>query len=237
MRKMRFWKAVMGLVAASWLFAPAAQALSVDLISNGDFETGDLSGWTTAGNARGETFAVNEGTRNPHGPLRATEPLSGSYDALYVPRFSGAASLTQFFTVPDQVFSATFSFTERVGLWGFFDVSNHQFRVSVIDQIGDVISQVYSTASAGLQLGSGTPSDLSFDLTALMQANQGRTLGVQFELEAQHWSMNASLDNVSMMVETPAAVPLPPTIWMMLAGLGALGAMGWKRRRSGGRLA
>lgn len=227
----RLYKTMVAAATAGLLWAGAAQALTVDLISNGDFEGGSLSGWSTTANSRGETFVVNDGSTNPPGPLGATAPISGSYDTYFSPRRAGVGSLTQYFTVPDQVLSATFNFTQRVGLWGFYDIPDQQFRVSVVDQIGNVVSRIYSTAASGLQLDNGTITPLSFDLTALMQANQGQTLGVQFELEARRWSMNVSLDDIAMMVETPATVPLPPTVWMMLAGLGLFGYLGWKRRR------
>jgi hypothetical protein len=190
------------------------------------FETGNLSGWSTTANGAGETFEAERGTRrNP--------ALSGSYDVSYDPTYAGVSTLTQFFTVPDQVVSATFNFTQQIDLFGTYAIPNQQFKASIVNSLGTVISQVYSTASSGLQLGTGTASTLSFDLTSLMQANAGNSLGVQFSLEAQTWSMTATLDDIAMMVETPAAVPLPPTIWMMLAALGLFAFLGWKRRERG----
>jgi PEP-CTERM motif. len=254
----RLWKAMIALATASVLSAGAAQALSVDLITNGTFESGSLSGWSTTGNAAGETFVVNDGTpvNNPRGlPFQLPsglasklgtigkspearggriEPISGLYDTIFRPVYSGVATLTQYFTVPDEVISATFDFTARVGLFGLYSDPNHQFRVSVVDQLGDVIQEVYATATGGIQLGNGTATTLTFDLTTLLQANQGQTLGVQFALEAQTWQMNVSLDDIAMMVETPATVPLPASAWMMLAGLGLFGALGWKQRRRAG---
>ncbi|KEO53064.1 PEP-CTERM sorting domain-containing protein [Thioclava pacifica] len=254
----RLWKAVIALATASVLSAGAAQALSVDLITNGGFESGTLSGWSTTGNSAGETFVLNDGTpvNNPQGiPFRpppglgskldtisnssearggSIAPISGLYDTLFRPTYSGVATLTQFFTVPDEVISATFEFTARVGLFGLYSDPDHQFRVSVVDQLGDVVQEIYATATGGVQLGNGTASTLSFDLTTLLQANQGQTLGVQFALEAQTWQMNVSLDDIAMMVETPATVPLPASVWMMLAGLGLFGALGWKQRRGAG---
>ncbi|WP_417807278.1 PEP-CTERM sorting domain-containing protein [Thioclava sp.] len=222
----RFITGIFALALAGSLSAGAAQALSVDLISNGGVETGNLSGWSTTSNGSGESFESQSGSfLNP--------ALSGNYDVSYDPNYRGVSTLTQFFTVPDQVISATFNFTQQIGLYGYFDIPDQQFTASIVDSLGTVISQVYSTASSGLQIGSGTASTLSFDLTSLMQANAGNSLGVQFSLEAQRWSMTATLDDIAMMVETPAAVPLPPTIWMMLAALGLFGFLGWKRREGG----
>jgi len=219
----RFITGIFALALAGTLSAGAAQALSVDLITNGDFETGNLSGWSTTANSRGESFESVRGRRT-------TPALAGRYDVSYDPKYAGVSTLTQYFTVPDPIMSATFNFTQQIDLFGYYSIPNQQFTASIINSVGAVISQVYSTATSGLQLGAGTASTLSFDLTSLMQANVGNSLGVQFSLEAQTWSMTATLDDIAMMVETPASVPLPPTIWMMLAGLGLFGWLGWKRR-------
>jgi len=230
----RFITGIFALALAGTLSAGAAQALSVDLISNGDFETGDLSGWSTTQTDNSNGFQINNGRFNPAGPQGRTAPISGNYDALSSQTGYGIGTLTQFFTVPDQVVSATFTFTEKVMnyyLFGFSDPSQ-EFRVSIIDQAGAVISNIFST-DAGDPTRPASPTTLSYDLTSLLQANQGNTLGVQFQQQDSYYYMNTSLDDIAMMVETPAAVPLPPTIWMMLAALGLFGVLGWRRRDVG----
>ena len=217
----RFITGICALALAGTLSAGAAQALSVDLISNGDFETGDLSGWSTTANSRGETFeAVASSRRDP--------AIAGAYDVTYDPRFSGIATLTQFFTVPDQVISATFNFTVQMG--STILNSSPLTEVSILDSFSNVVWSRFSTSS------NTAISPITFDLTTLLQSYQGQSLGVQFGFTPSSFpvvSGDLTLDDIAMMVETPAAVPLPPTIWMMLAALGLFGVLGWRRRDVG----
>ncbi|MEX1660206.1 PEP-CTERM sorting domain-containing protein [Thioclava sp. 15-R06ZXC-3] len=230
----RFITGIFALALAGTLSAGAAQALSVDLITNGDFETGNLSGWNTTTTGYSNGFLINNGNVNPAGPQGRTAPISGNYDVLSSQTGYGIGTLTQFFTVPDQIISATFSFTEKVMNYyvlGYSD-PNQEFRVNLINQAGTVISNIFST-DAGDNTRPNSPTTLSYDLTSLLQANLGNTLGVQFQQQDSYYYMNTSLDDIKMMVETPAAVSLPPTIWMMLAALGLFGFLAWKRRDAG----
>ncbi|WP_417809753.1 PEP-CTERM sorting domain-containing protein [Thioclava sp.] len=230
----RFITGIVALVLASSLSAGTAQALSVDLITNGDFETGDLSGWTTTSTRKekDQRFVIDEGKKKE-------PPLSGNYDVTYETKHEGVATLTQFFTVPSKVASATFSFTQQIDISKVIkidkivDWADQQFTVSVVDSLGAMISEIYATTSQDIPKGDGTASMLSFDLTSLMQAYAGDTLGIQFSLAVVDKSMTVTLDGIAMMVETPAAVPLPASIWMMLAGLGLFAFLGWKRRDAG----
>ena len=224
MKFRRFITGICALALAGTLSAGAAQALSVDLISNGDFETGNLSGWSTTSNGSGESFDIYRGRG------RGQPALNGRYDVRYDPNYSGIATLTQFFTVPDQVVSAAFSFTWQIASTSFLSLNNPLFEVSIIDSFSNVLAYG-STDSSGTQVVLN-----STDMTTLLQSNQGQSLGVQFGFTPSDYigvSGAATLDDIAMMVETPAAVPLPPTIWMMLAALGVFGFLGWKRRALG----
>ncbi|KEO57427.1 PEP-CTERM domain protein [Thioclava indica] len=224
MKFRRFITGICALALAGSLSAGAAQALSVDLISNGDFETGNLSGWSTTSNGSGESFDIYRGRG------RGQPALNGRYDVRYDPRYAGISTLTQFFTVPDQVVSTTFSFAWQVGSTSIVSLTNTLLQVSVIDSVNNVLWNGYTNSA-------GTPvNQFSTDMTALMQSYQGQSLGVQFGFTPSNFigvSGDATLDDIAMMVETPAAVPLPPTIWMMLAALGVFGFLGWKRRDLG----
>ncbi|WP_078542160.1 VPLPA-CTERM sorting domain-containing protein [Thioclava sp. DLFJ5-1] len=229
-----FAKRCLALVVASVLYASAAQAVTVDLITNGDFETGDLSGWNSTSSSYAEDFQINNGRFNPRGPTRRVDPISGSYDVMNEQTGYGISTLTQFFTVPDRVISASFNFTYQLvnHYASGFDDPNQQFRVSLIDDAGAVISQIFSTQPGDAAVQGATP--LSYDLTSYLQAGVGSTLGIQFDVETSYYYMNASLDDIAMMVETPATVPLPASVWMMLAGLGLFVALGRSRKARNG---
>lgn len=227
----RFVKRALALFVASVLYSSAAQAVTVDLITNGDFETGNLSGWSTSSTAFADDFQINNGRFNPRGPTRRVDPISGNYDVMNEQTGYGVSTLTQFFAVPDQVISASFNFTYQIVnhyLLGYDD-PNQQFRVSLIDNAGAVISQIFATQPGDATTQGATA--LSYDLTSYLQAGVGSTLGIQFDVETHYYYMNASLDEIAMMVETPATVPLPASVWMMLAGLGLFVGLGWLGRR------
>lgn len=219
-----FAKRCLALVVASVLYASAAQAVTVDLITNGDFETGDLSGWSTSANSGGETFEIDRGNRGH-------PALGGAYDVSFDPRYAGTASLTQYFDVPDQVLAATFSFTAQIGNT-FFSTNSPLFQLSVFDSLNNVIYAAYSNSFNTV----ATP--VSLDLSSLLQSNQGATLGLQFSFEPASgfvgFSSDVTLDDIAMLVETPATVPLPASVWMMLAGLGLFVALGWSRKARNG---
>ncbi len=229
-----FAKRCLALLVASVLYTSAAQAVTVDLITNGDFETGDLSGWNATSTSYAEDFQINNGRFNPRGPTRRVDPISGSYDVMNEQTGYGISTLTQFFAVPDQVISASFNFTyQLVNHYALgFDDPDQQFRVSLIDDAGAVISQIFATQPGDATTQGATP--LSYDLTSYLQAGAGSTLGIQFDVETNYYYMNASLDEIAMMVETPATVPLPASVWMMLAGLGLFAALGWSRKARNG---
>lgn len=102
------------------LLAGTAQAGVVDLITNGDFETGDFSGWSTAktlGSA-GDFFIV------PITPVGTTSPLNGfavpgnatggSFAAMSEQTGPNAVALTQVFTVPSDTVKLELSFTNFI---------------------------------------------------------------------------------------------------------------------------
>lgn len=72
----------------------AAPAHAANVIVNGDFETGDFTGWTITGTGHS---------------IESTTPLSGSHSALQVP--SGGSGIVQSFTPITGVASTSFIFS------------------------------------------------------------------------------------------------------------------------------
>ena len=83
------------LVAAMLLVASAPAWAATNLITNGDFETGDLTGWTAFGGP-GSVFLEN-GTS-----------IDGAYSALFRPADTGGGIRQEFATAPRQALKINF---------------------------------------------------------------------------------------------------------------------------------
>lgn len=109
-----------GLAAGLVLLAGMAQAGVVDLITNGDFETGDFSGWSTAKTptAAGDFFIVPITPAGTASPLNAFSvpgnPAGGSFAAMSEQTGPNAVALTQVFTVPVDTVKLELSFTNFI---------------------------------------------------------------------------------------------------------------------------
>jgi PEP-CTERM motif len=116
------------------------------------------------------------------------------------------------------------TFTEGGGLTslnfsiggGNFTLANDLFNASVTFNNGSLISILYVGLSNGISMSLGT-FGMNYAFTDLFNSNQN------------------SIGSISA---TPvAATPLPSTWGMMILGLGVLGFMGYRRKRSHGVLA
>jgi hypothetical protein len=96
---------------SSLLLAASAHADSIQLIVNGGFETGDLTGWTaqTEPESNGE-FSVATGTIAPLSGFSTVGPSSGMYYAVADQHDVTAAVLSQSFTVAPGASSVVLSF-------------------------------------------------------------------------------------------------------------------------------
>ncbi len=177
-----------------------------NVITNGDFETGDFTGWSisTTGSAN---WQINDGSLDPPGPAAPLAPISGNFDAVSTQSGSSLAMLSDVFVVPDNVTSAVLSWSDRIQNFasqGFVD-PGQEWRVLVFGVTGNPIQEVFSTnpGDPDLQLG---PNHRSFDLTSLFQSLAGRSIQLSFEQQSQFYFMNASLDDVSLEITTDLSV-------------------------------
>jgi hypothetical protein len=102
------------------LAAGAAQAGVVELITNGDFETGDFTGWSTAktpGSA-GDFLIVPISPTGTPSPVNAFpvpgNPAGGSFAAMSEQTGPNAVALTQVFTVPLATVKLELSFSNFI---------------------------------------------------------------------------------------------------------------------------
>ena len=103
----------LAVFALGTLLAKSALAVPGQLITNGDFETGSLGGWTVTDQAGGSGSFFSSTPGNPaplSGEPTAPNPLGGSFYAVSDQTGPGAHALTQSFTVPAGATSVVLSY-------------------------------------------------------------------------------------------------------------------------------
>ncbi len=211
------------------LIATAGQVqagiVSTELISNGGFETGNFSSWSTSNSGSGDWFINNGTTSYPAAGIRS--PISGNFDAVSTQGGPGFHDLWQLFVLPTDITTASLSWDDRIFNSAGFSDPNQEFRVRIKSADGTPIFTAFSTnlGDTNPQVG---PNNRTFDLSGFATANAGGTFRLSFEEQDNLNFFNVFVDNVSFettFVES-AAVPEPSSLALFgicacVAGFGA----------------
>lgn len=184
-----------GLGAA--IAAPAHAGPTVNLIQNGDFETGALSPWTASGNVAIGTIPYFGGG-------------SAAADGKYLVAFNAGNQ------PPNGVLSQTFAtvagaqYTVTYG-YGTNDGTRQSITASVADNLNTVLASQFTTSVAGSR---------SLGLSSFVFTADASTSTLSFTDFSGNPTNNTDglLDNVSV-----AAVPEPASAALLALGLGCLG--------------
>jgi len=225
------------LVFTSWGFVSGAQ-----LITNGTFENGSLSGWTVAnqaGSFPGSGFFALSGTTLPQSGLTTVGAKSGTFYAVSDQAGPGTHTLIQSFVAPAAstvvlsfdlfVNSYGGNFVNPIGL-DFTGAANEHARVDILTAgaaafttgVG-VLQNFYLGADSGANPHAYTSR--SFDITSLVGA--GGTFQLRFAEVDNQSNLNMGIDNVSI-IANPTGVPEPFSLG--LAALGLAGLVVFRRR-------
>ncbi len=185
-------------------FSPAIDAgvIPSELIINGGFETGDFFSWTVVnddpeGDGRVE---INDGTLDTGIIGDPFVPIDGEVDAVLHGVGPSNKQIHQSFVVPAGILSATLSWSDRlVNDGGDFADPNQEYRVRIEDAGGNLLEEVFST-NPGDPVSQVGPNLRSFDITTLLQAQQGQTLRVSFSEEDDLSFFAAWIDSVSLTI-------------------------------------
>jgi hypothetical protein len=213
------------LCAVTLVFGMVGNASALQLLTNGDFETGDFTGWDAPGNVQIIDFDDTTLSGAIADFVAAAQGMDDYFALFGAGSNSEEASLSQDFTLSN-ISEVTISFNWAFDYWDWSPQQNDTFvslftieGISVIDVTlldlqssfpGGITSgyfeQTYDLTSYGF-----TDADICFTLT---EANTNWTNSL------------AGIDNVSV---TGAPVPEPATILLM--GTGLLGIVAFGRKR------
>lgn len=159
-------------------------------IINGDFETGDFSGWTLMNSGSG-TFVINDGTHDPLSPDGPLPPYSGNFSALSDQGGPGIYLIYQDVTLPPDATSATLYWVDMIrNHAGIFEDPDQEFRVEIWNMDNQVLSTLFSTNPGAPLFGDWTERSVGISQFA------GMTIRIAFTVESQWFFFNVHLDDV-----------------------------------------
>ena len=217
------------LAAALVALMPAAsQALT---LTNPGFETGDLTGWDTSGDVTTFTCA---------GAVIGCAPAGGTYFALLNNSTDGVGNASLRQTV-----SSVDAGTYKFGAWVSFGTDNaagnfDQGQISLTVQIGGGPSIAVGFDPNALNGQFTIPGGGGFSFTPwfLLQgtlAFAGPAADILLNINVQDYSNGGLIlaaDNAFI-----NAVPLPAALPLFASGIGAMGLLGWRRKKKAAALA
>ena len=203
-------------------FGTPVFANPAEQIVNGDFETGDFTGWTTMDSGSG-SWNINDGTFVTISPLGSIAPISGNFDAMTDQGGPGVHVLSEPFTVPSGVQSANVSWKDRIFNWASeFADPIQEVRVEIRDATGTIVLGTIFDTNPGDTLQQPGPNMRSFDISTLMQSLEGQTVRLSFTEEDNLLFFNYVIDDVSLTIDTTIVggelLPIDSTA-LMLAGI------------------
>jgi hypothetical protein len=213
------------VAVAAYLAIASTPASAAELLTNGSFETGNFSGWTTTQpQFMPPWYVAAAGDMGQGFPdfVNAPSPQDGTYDAVnYFDGSNGAYTLTQAVTIPAGVV-AVLSWKDRLQ-WEV-DGPTRTMQVRILNGSGSIIDTPYTFTAAG----DGAVHDTGWqNRTVDLSTFAGQTVSVQFYYDIPGNFAGRGMGELdAISVTTPAATDTtPPVIAPTITG--TLGDSGW----------
>jgi hypothetical protein len=167
------------------------ESVATDLIVNGDFESGNLSGWTLVNSDSG-TFVINSGGLDPSGPDGPLPAYDGAYAALSNPSGPGTFTIYQDVAIPANS-HLTLEWVDQIRNHApSFQDPTHEYRVEIRSLSNQVLSTIYSTNAGDALVQNWT--ERSGELSSFA----GQTIRVAFVAQVTLNYFNVHLDDVQI---------------------------------------
>ena len=203
------------------LAAASSQAAITELINNGGFETGDLSGWDSS-----NSVSINTSTDGPS---------SGAYSAFFqngtpAPNDLKQTNLGKGFLTAGQEVRVSFDYRGTSSAGGVLNAAI--FSMIDIDLGGGVSSTLNLNGGAPL-FPNGDPSVWN-NYSATVNLGSDVSGGIDFLISAPCGAAagcvsNYYVDNISVEFGEASAVPVPAAAWLF--GSALLGLVGMSKRK------
>ena len=200
------------------LAAASSQAAITELINNGGFETGDLSGWDSS-----TSVSINTSTDGPS---------SGAYSAFFQNGSPAANDLKQTnlgagFLTPGQEVRVSFDYRGTSSAGGVLNAA----IFSMID--GGGVSNTLNLNGGAPLFPNGDPSVWN-NYSATVNLGSDVSGGIDFLISAPCGAAAGCVsdyyvDNISVEFGEASAVPVPAAAWLF--GSGLLGLVGMSKRK------
>lgn len=217
--------------------ASTAYATPIELLTNGSFETGDVSGWTVTDSGSGSIEVTSE-LAPSNGTFATVGASDGSFYAVSSQGGPGTHALTQTFMVPISVTEVIFSFDMFVQTLADLAISpdgldenggpNQHARVDLMafgSDAFDTDSGVLSNFYIGID-GEPTQPYTSYMIDITSFVTPGMSYDIRFAQSDNQGNFNLGVDNVSVLATQNVASPSS----LALIGL-SIAVLGWSRRK------